>query len=87
MRLLPRCSTQAPAASAPYIIIISDADPSTIEQSMTWPLPVARALTMPARTPIARYSAPPPKSPIRLSGGTGGPPAGPIEYSAPDSAM
>jgi len=77
----------APEASAAYIIVISEAEPSTIEQSTIWPLPVARALMMPARTPIARYSAPPPKSPTRLSGGTGGPSFSPIVDNTPDSAM
>jgi len=54
VRFAPRSSFHAPEASAPYIIIISEAEPSTIEQSMTCPRPVERALMMPAKTPIAR---------------------------------
>ena len=47
---------------------------------------VLRALSSAASTPIARYSAPPPKSPTRFSGGVGFA-ASPIECNAPDSAM
>ena len=55
--------------------------------STTCPLPDCRASSRAASTPTSRYSVPPPKSPTRLSGGTGAPPAGPMALSAPVSAM
>ncbi|MCY1281611.1 hypothetical protein D9M68_353430 [compost metagenome] len=61
------------------------AEPSTMAASTTVPLPVARALRMPARMPTARYSAPPPMSPSRVIGDDGASPAVPQWYMAPDS--
>ena len=65
---------------------ISEAAPSLMAQSMTCPLPVSRALMTPAISPKARYSAPPPKSPTRFSGGTGLSVV-PMACSAPVMAM
>jgi glycine/D-amino acid oxidase-like deaminating enzyme len=48
-----------------------------------------RAREQPGKVDAASSSsmAPPPKSPTKFSGGTGGPPAGPMLASAPESAM
>ena len=47
----------------------------------------AARVQYPARMPIARYSAPPPRSPINVGGGSGGFPGSPANHSAPESAM
>ena len=41
--------------------------------STTWPRPERAASSIAQTMPKARYMAPPPKSPTRFSGGTGGP--------------
>ena len=61
--------------------------PSVIAASTTWPRPVALAWRTPAQMPSASIIPPPPMSPIRLSGTTGSPSAGPIDPSAPARAM
>jgi len=71
----------------PYIIVIRLETPSTIAASTTWPRPDERASSMAQTMPNARYMAPPPKSPTRLSGGTGGPSFEPMACRAPVKAM
>ena len=67
--------------------VISEAAPSTMAASTTCPWPEPRASRMAHTIPKARYIPPPPKSPTRLSGGTGASPARPIGSRAPASAM
>ena len=55
--------------------------------STTWPTPVARAESSAEVTPKASIIPPPPKSPTRLSGGTGMSPERPIGHRAPEMAM
>ena len=55
--------------------------------STTWPRPERSRSTSAASTPTASSMPPPPKSPTRLSGGTGRWPARPIGCSAPEIAM
>ena len=61
--------------------------PSTIAASTTWPWPERCASSSAQTMPNASSMPPPPKSPTRLSGGTGASPARPIACSAPVSAM
>ena len=63
-----------------------EATPSRIAASTTWPRPDRCRSTRASRMPIARKTPPPPISPMRLSGGTGGPSSGPIASRAPVSA-
>ena len=85
--LVPRSSCQTPADRRVYVIAMSAADPSTMAASTTWPAPVVRALRMAASMPKASSMPPPPKSPTRLSGGTGAESARPMDHSAPPMAM
>src|SRR5437762_3252605 len=59
--------------------VSSDAAPSTIAASTTWPRPERFASSKAASTPTTRYNDPPPKSPSRLSGGTGPRPPSPFD--------
>jgi hypothetical protein len=68
-------------------MVVSSAAPSTIAASTTWPFPDRRASNSAQAMPKASSIPPPPKSPTRLSGGAGGPPARPIACSTPASAM
>ncbi len=68
-------------------MVISEAAPSTMAASMTWPIPVWRALMMAAHIPKARSMPPPPKSPTRLRGGSGRSPTRPMGSRAPARAM
>ena len=83
----PRSSFHTPAECMPTTAASSSAEPSVIAASTTWPLPDFCASSRPATTPRASSMPPPPKSPTRLSGGTGLPPLLPIEWSTPESAM
>ena len=76
-----------PMARNAWNIVISTAEPSTMAASTTWPWPDDARSTSAHTTPKASSMPPPPKSPTRLSGGTGVSPARPIESSAPASAM
>ena len=69
--LVPRSSDHSPPARIPHIIGISTLDPSTIAASTTWPLPELCRSHSAARMPTIRNIDPPPKSPVRFSGGTG----------------
>ena len=80
---VPRSSSQMPMARNEWIIVISDAAPSTMAASTTWPWPDRCASSRPRTTPNASSMPPPPKSPTRFSGGTGASPRRPIESSAP----
>ena len=71
----------------PENIVASSEAPSTIAASTTWPLPERCASTSAQAMPNASSMPPPPKSPTRLSGGTGAPPARPMAFSTPVSAM
>ena len=71
----------------PLNIVASSDAPSTIAASTTWPRPPVRASITPQAMPNASSMPPPPKSPTRLSGGTGFSPARPIEFSTPARAM
>ena len=59
-------------------IDIRVAVPSTIAASTTWPSPDLWASSIAQTMPNASSMPPPPKSPTRLSGGTGLPPVSPI---------
>ena len=76
-----------PEARKPENIVASSDAPSTIAASTTWPRPLARASITPQAIPKASSMPPPPKSPTRLSGGTGASPARPIAFSTPAMAM
>ncbi|CFW44380.1 Uncharacterised protein [Bordetella pertussis] len=64
----------------------SDAAPSTMAASMTWPRPERLRSSKAATTPSARYSAPPAMSPVKASGIDGGWPARPMAWMMPVSA-
>ena len=66
---------------------MSDAAPSTMAASTTWPSPERAASSRAATMPKASSMPPPPKSPTRFSGGTGAESARPIDHSAPPMAM
>ena len=55
----------------PYTKDMSEAAPSTMAASTTWPRPPERASSRAHTRPKAKYMPPPPKSPTRLRGGTG----------------
>ena len=61
------------------MIVISAAAPSTMAASTTWPLPERARSTSAQAMPKASSMPPPPKSPTRLSGGSGASPRRPIE--------
>ena len=81
-----RAAGAVPPASWPWIPAISALTPSTIAASITRSRPGA-CVQQGGSTPSARNIEPPPKSPTRFSGATGGPSAGPMASSAPVSAM
>ncbi len=83
----PRSSFQMPWAWKAWIIVMSDAAPSTMAASTTWPSPERAASSSAATMPKASSMPPPPKSPTRLSGGTGAESARPNDHSAPPMAM
>jgi hypothetical protein len=72
---------------SPANMVASSDAPSTIAASTTWPRPERCASSSAQTMPKPSSMPPPPKSPIRLSGGTGGSPARPIALSTPESAM
>ena len=76
-----------PAAARPWKGVIMLAAPSTMAASTTWPTPLLPTSSRAATTPSARNAPPPPKSPSRLIGGTGGSPSVPMCPSAPARAM
>ena len=78
---------QKPEARPACSEVISELAPSTMAASTTWPLPVRWVSISAPSIPTARYMPPPPKSPTRLSGGTGACPTRPIGARAPASAM
>ena len=59
---------------------------SIMAASTTWPRPDCRA-SMTAQAMPKASNMPPPKSPTRLSGGTGASPARPMAPSTPARAM
>ena len=59
-------------------MVMRTAAPSTMAASTTWPSPDRWASSTAHTMPKARNMPPPPKSPTRLSGGTGASPARPI---------
>jgi hypothetical protein len=63
------------------------ADYTTMAASMTCPFPERCASMMPASTPNARSMPPPPKSPMRFSGGVGALPLRPNILRVPERAM
>ena len=77
----------AAARASDASIVINNADPSTMATSTTSPSPVRCAEYSAAITPRASSIPPPPKSPMRLSGGTGRSPARPIGSRAPAIEM
>ena len=82
---MPR-APQSPEARSPCIIPASSAAPSTMAASITCPFPDREASSIPHTIPKASSMPPPPKSPTRLSGGTGGSPILPIMDSVPERA-
>ncbi len=68
-------------------MVMSEAAPSTMAASTTWPRPDWRASRMAATTPKASIIPPPPKSPTRFKGGTGLSPARPMAQRTPATAM
>ena len=73
-----------PAAAQVYVIVISEAAPSIMAASTTWPGPERPGLEECRRlTPKARSIPPPPKSPTRLRGGAGRSPGRPIGAQRP----
>jgi hypothetical protein len=83
----PRSSLHMPIARNAQIIVESALEPSTMAASMIWPLPDRSRSHSADRMPTTRNIEPPPKSPTRLSGGTGRSPARPIACSTPLSEM
>src|SRR3970040_1739326 len=83
----PRSSLQRPPARSPENIAESSDAPSTIAASTTWPWPVLRACSSAQAMPKPSSMPPPPKSPTRLSGGTGASPLRPKAPSTPASAV
>ena len=69
------------------MIVMSEAAPSTMAASITWPTPERADSNSAATIPKASSMPPPPKSPTRLSGGTGASPSRPIGHRAPPMAM
>jgi hypothetical protein len=70
-----------------YGMASMDATPSTMAASTTCPRPEVPRSTRAAQMPKAMSIPPPPKSPSRLMGNWGGPPARPRACSAPVRAM
>ena len=83
----PRASSQMPIAMNEWNIVVSRAEPSTIDASITWPCPERPVSSSAAQMPRASSMPPPPKSPTMFSGGTGPSPLRPTMSSAPDRAM
>ena len=70
-RFVPRSSFHNPDAFIDQNMFMSEAAPSTMAVSTTWPRPDCLTSSRAHTSPKARYIPPPPKSPTRLSGGTG----------------
>ena len=65
-------------------MVIKSAEPSTIEASTTCPFPELLVSNKADTSPNASNIPPPPKSPIKFNGGTGGDPGLPIVDNTPE---